>query len=170
MAILVVDDTEEVRDIFEAVLTEGGYPDIITADCAEAAFAKLALDMPHKIVPVDVIFLDVVMPGLNGIEACARIRRDPRYAEVPIVMSTSMDTLESVDKAFEHGATDYLTKPLKVVDLMACVRSNMRLRADIERRNAIERELMQHAPFRFDRLPPLSLPESGLFPKTPVFP
>jgi phosphoserine phosphatase RsbU/P len=162
MAILVVDDTEEVRDIFEAVLTEGGYPDIMMADSAAAAFALLALDAPHKTVPVDVVFLDVVMPGMNGIEACARIRRDPRYAEVPIVMSTSIDTLEGVDKAFEHGATDYLTKPLKIVDLLACVRSNMRLKADIDRRNAIERELLQHKPFSFANLPDRGAP-TGLW-------
>ena len=158
MAILVVDDTEEVRDIFEAVLIEGGYPDVMMADCANAAFSLLALDAPQKTVPVDVVFLDVVMPGMDGIEACARIRSDPRYAEVPIVMTTALDTLESVDKAFEHGATDYITKPLKVVDLMACVRSNMRLKADIDRRNAIERELMQHKPFCFDSLPDRTAP------------
>jgi len=158
MAILVVDDSEDVRDIFEAVLMEGGYPDILMADSAAAAFRLLAFEAPHKTVPVDVIFLDVVMPGIDGIEACARIRRDPRYAEVPIVMSTSVDTMEGVDKAFEHGATDYLTKPLKVVDLMACVRSNMRLKADIDRRNAIERELLRHAPFRFENLPDRGAP------------
>jgi sigma-B regulation protein RsbU (phosphoserine phosphatase) len=149
MSILVVDDSEEVRDIFEAVLAEGGYQGVMTADSAAAAFALLALDAPLKAVPLDLVFLDVVMPGMDGIEACARIRRDPRYADVPIVMTTSLDTIESVDKAFANGATDYITKPLKVVDLMACVRSNMMLKADIDRRNALERELMQHVPFRF---------------------
>jgi CheY-like chemotaxis protein len=158
MAILVVDDSEDVRDIFEAALTEGGYPDILMADSASAAFALLALDQPQRTLPVDVIFLDVVMPGVDGIEACARIRRDPRYAEVPIVMSTSVNTMEGVDKAFEHGATDYLTKPLKIVDLMACVRSNMRLKADNDRRNAIERELLQHKPFCFAHLPDCGAP------------
>ena len=151
MCILVVDDTEEVREIFELVLAESGYSNVKTADCAAAAFALLGLEAPGgpKPLPLDLIFLDVVMPGMDGIEACARIRRDPRYADVPIVMTTSLDSIDSVDKAFANGATDYLTKPLKVVDLMACVRSNLRLKADIERRNALERELMQHVPFRF---------------------
>jgi CheY-like chemotaxis protein len=149
MAILVVDDSDEVRDIFEAVLAEAGHGEVLTADCAAAAFALIALDEPGRAVPLDLVFLDVVMPGLDGIEACARIRRDKRYADVPVVMTTSLDTLESVDRAFEHGATDYLTKPLKVVDLMACLRSNLQLKADIDRRNALERELRQHVPFRF---------------------
>jgi CheY-like chemotaxis protein len=151
MSILVVDDSEEVREIFEMVLAEGGYGEVMTADSADAAFGLLALDAPlaPQPMPLDLIFLDIVMPGMNGIEACAKIRSDSRYAEVPIVMTTSLDTIESVDKAFANGATDYVTKPLKVVDLMACVRSNMRLKADIDRRNAVERELMQHVPFRF---------------------
>lgn len=151
MSILVVDDSEDVREIFELVLAEGGYADIRTADSAAAAFVLLGLDAPTapKPAPIDLIFLDVVMPGIDGIEACDRIRNDPRYADVPIVMTTSLDTIDSVDKAFKAGATDYITKPLKVVDLMACVRSNMLLKADIDRRNALERELMQHVPFRF---------------------
>jgi CheY-like chemotaxis protein len=151
MSILVVDDTEEVRDIFEAVLAEGGYTNVMTADSAAAAFSLLALDAPlaPMPMPLDLVFLDVVMPGMDGIKACVEIRRDSRYADIPIVMTTSLDNMESVDKAFQNGATGYLTKPLKVVDLMACVRSNMRIKADIDRRNALERELMQHVPFRF---------------------
>lgn len=151
MSILVVDDTEEVRDIFEAVLAEGGYPNIMTADSAQAAFSLLALDAPlaPKPMPLDLVFLDVIMPGMDGIKALAEIRRDSRYTDIPIIMTTSLDNMESVDKAFANGATGYLTKPLKVVDLMACVRSNMQLKADMDRRNAIERELMQHVPFRF---------------------
>jgi len=154
MAVLVVDDCEEVRDIFEAALAEGGYSSVMTADSAAAAFTLLGLDAPNGgvPVPVDLILLDVVMAGIDGIEACARIRQDGRYTDVPIVMTTSLDTMESVDKAFANGATDYLTKPLKVVDLLACVRSNMRLKADIERRNAVERDLLQHKPFQFAHL------------------
>lgn len=151
MSILVVDDSEDVREIFELVLAEGGYAGIKTANSASAAFALLGLDTPAAPVPlpIELIFLDVVMPGIDGIAACARIRKDPRYADVPIIMTTSLDTIDSVDKAFKSGATGYITKPLKVVDLMACVRSNMLLKADIDRRNALERELMQHVPFRF---------------------
>jgi PleD family two-component response regulator len=96
-----------------------------------------------------VILLDIVMPDMDGIQACARIRRDPRYAEIPIVMATAIDDLESVDNAFQCGATDYLTKPLKAVDLLACVRSNLKLKAERDMRNARERELAQHLPFSF---------------------
>jgi phosphoserine phosphatase RsbU/P len=151
MGILVVDDTEEVREIFEVVLAGGGHQNVIKVDSAAAAFSFLALATPlaPDPPPVDVILLDIIMPDMDGIQACARIRRDPRYAEVPIVMATAIDDLESVDKAFQCGATDYLTKPLKAVDLLACVRSNLKLKAERAMRNARERELMQHLPFSF---------------------
>jgi CheY-like chemotaxis protein len=149
MRILVVDDTEEIREIFEQVLTGGGYPHVATAGSAAAAFALLYLDAPNREPPVDLIFLDVMMAGIDGIEACARIRGDPRYADTAIVMTTALDTIEAVDRAFANGATGYLTKPLKAVDLMACVRANLRVKADLDRRKAVERELMQHLPFRF---------------------
>ena len=152
MSILIVDDSEEVREIFEAVLVDGGYHDLTTLGSAAAALSFLGVDAP--LVPqrnqVDVVFLDVIMPEMNGIEACAQIRRDPRYVDIPIVMTTSLDDIESIEKAFQSGATDYLTKPLKVVDLLACVRSKIKLKADLDRRNALERELMKHLPFCFD--------------------
>jgi sigma-B regulation protein RsbU (phosphoserine phosphatase) len=127
MSILVVDDNEEGREVFEAVLAQGGYEDVITLDSAAAAYSFLKLGTPHVRCShrVDMILLDIVMPGVDGIEACACIRCDPRYAEVPIVMVTSLEDKESVDSAFKSGATNYITKPLKAVDLWACVRSTL---------------------------------------------
>src|SRR3984893_5580958 len=108
MGILVVDDTEEVREIFEVVLAGGGHQNVITVDSAAAAFSLLALATPlaPDPPPVDVILLDIIMPDMDGIQACACIRRDPRYAEVPIVMAKAISDLEGVDKAFQCGATD----------------------------------------------------------------
>ena len=151
MSILVVDDSEDVRQLLEAALEGGGHRDVITVGSAAAAFSFLKLDAPLTAgaPPVDLVLLDIVMPDIDGIQACSRIRLDPRYADLPIVMTTSLDDMESVDIAFQCGATDYLTKPLKAIDLLACVRSNLNLRTDLANRNARERELMQHAPFQF---------------------
>jgi phosphoserine phosphatase RsbU/P len=154
MSILVVDDNEEGRDVFEAVLADGGYQDVVVVDSAAAAFSYLGLGAPHggRPAPVNLVLLDVVMPDMDGINACARIRSDPRYADVPIIMTTSLDDLETVDSAFKCGATSYLAKPIKVVDLLACVRSAFGLKAEFERRNLVELELMQHLPFRFENV------------------
>ena len=146
MAILVVDDAEEIREIFAVVLAEGGYRDVIALDSALAAFSFLAF---AKAPSIELMFLDIVMPGIDGIQACARVRSDSRYADVPIVMTTSIEDIASMDRAFQYGATDFLTKPLKAIDILACVRSKTRLKADLEQRSARERELMQHVPFQF---------------------
>jgi sigma-B regulation protein RsbU (phosphoserine phosphatase) len=151
MSILVVDDNEDVRQHFEAALESGGHRGVIAVESAAAAFTFLKLDAPLTAgaPPVDLVLLDIVMPDIDGIQACLRIRLDPRYADVPIVMTTSLNDMESVDNAFQSGATAYLTKPLKAVDLLACVRSNLNLRTALAHRSARERELMQHAPFQF---------------------
>jgi sigma-B regulation protein RsbU (phosphoserine phosphatase) len=151
MTILVVDDTEEGREIFEAVLADGGYRDVVALSSAAEAFSFLALNesLAPKRPPVDLVLLDVVMPEMDGFLACARIRSDPRYADVPILMTTSLDDLESVNHAFDSGATDYLTKPLKSVDLLARIRSVFKLKADLQKRNSREQELAQHLPLTF---------------------
>ena len=96
------------------------------------------------------MLLDVVMPDMDGFKACQRIRSDARYAKLPIVMTTALDDLESVRTAFNSGATDYLTKPLKRIDLVACVSVIAADQAvSMERHDAIEGQLLQHAPFQF---------------------
>jgi DNA-binding response OmpR family regulator len=150
MSILVVDDSEDSREMSRAVLGQAAYRDVIVLESAEAAFSYLALDTPSAAAAdVELIFLDANMPDIDGFQACACIRGDPRYFHAPIVMVTALDDIHSVDYAFECGATDYLTKPLKPVDLLACTRAKLNLHAEIERRNARECNLMQHEPFRF---------------------
>ena len=150
MSILVVDDTEDCRAAFKVVLAHGGYREVTALESAVAAFSYLKLDDPlASALPLKLVFLDVVMPGIDGIQACKRIRRDPRYVDLPIVVTTALDDSQTVDNAFSYGATDYLTKPLKAVDLLACVRAKLALKAELDRRNARERELLQYVPFKF---------------------
>jgi sigma-B regulation protein RsbU (phosphoserine phosphatase) len=147
MSIVVVDDSEDGREIMETVLAQAGYRDVVALDSAAAAFSFLALDKRNSPQPsaVNLLLLDIMMPEIDGIQACARIRCDARYVDLPIVMTSSLDDNESLDDAFICGATDYLTKPIKPVDLVACVRSKLRLKADLDKRNARERELLQHS-------------------------
>ena len=69
----------------------------------------------------DIILLDVVMPVVDGIEACARIRSDTRYSGVPIIMVTAVDDIDQLTDAFVAGASDYVTKPIVPTDLLARV-------------------------------------------------
>jgi sigma-B regulation protein RsbU (phosphoserine phosphatase) len=158
MSILVVDDSEEGREIFEAVLVDAGCGEVLTAASASAAFSLLALDAPSLVppqCPVDLVLLDVVMPDMDGFKACRIIRNDTRYTRLPIVMTTALDDIESVRTAFSSGATDYLTKPLKRIDLVACVLSSLLTRQAQKRHDAIESRLLQHVPFQFGEAPPL---------------
>jgi phosphoserine phosphatase RsbU/P len=154
MSILVVDDTEDGRDIFEAVLAASGYSDVMTAESAAVAFSILGLNS-SKLTPFvtpDLVLLDAVMPEMDGFEACWRIREDRRYADLPIVITTALEDLESVNKAFRCGATNYLSKPLKQVDLVACVQSAIKLKEEFDKRSLVEQALRQHAPFHFENL------------------
>ena len=152
MRILVIDDSEDGRDIAEAMLVAAGYEHVSTAGSAADAYHLLGIGEPAtQPSAVDLMLLDIVMPEIDGIEACARIRRDHRYSSVPIIMVTSLGDTDSLANAFVAGATDYITKPLNRVELLARVRSALKLKAELDRREARELELMQLASRSGDR-------------------
>jgi PleD family two-component response regulator len=145
MRILVVDDSEEARDIVEAMLLSAGYKEVSAVASAVDAYRFLSMGDLKAEGPasVDLILLDIVMAEIDGIEACARIRSDPRHADVPIIMVTSLSDMESLANAFVAGATDYIIKPVNRVELLARSRSALRLKAEFDRRRAREAELLQ---------------------------
>ncbi|KIC45960.1 hypothetical protein RA28_09935 [Ruegeria sp. ANG-S4] len=113
MKILVVDDEPLFCDIMTAELSACGHKDVHTANSgADAINLVRSAD-----IPFDCALLDIDMPGINGIELCGLLRSEPASAEIPLVMVTARSGVESVDKAFAAGATDYLTKPVNKLDL-----------------------------------------------------
>jgi phosphoserine phosphatase RsbU/P len=144
MRILIVDDSEDGCAVAEAMLIAAGYQNIITASSAAQAYRFLGIDGPATDEPpsVDLVLLDIVMPDVDGIEACARIRSEPRYAHVPIIMVTALSDMDSLANAFVAGANDYITKPLNHIELHARVRSALKLKSELDRRQARERELL----------------------------
>lgn len=141
--ILLVDDDENVTAALELILAAGNFEEITMVPHAEEAFdvLDLANDDPDLPPAVDVIVLDVMMPGIDGIEACARIRKTRRYRDVPIIMCTGLDQANALNQAFIAGAHDYLTKPVRKMELLARVRSAMRFKRELDRRRAREVEL-----------------------------
>ncbi len=142
MQILIVDDSEDSRELTEAALLSAGHTDVFAVGSALEAFEYLGLDLISEIPKVDLVLLDIVMPGIDGVQACGRIRSDPRYVECPIIMVTSLDDMESLSNAFVAGATDYVTKPVHRVELIARVRAALKLKAELDRRQARERQLV----------------------------
>lgn len=165
MRILVVDDQEDSRDLTEGALLSAGYGDVVTATSAWEAL-KL-LDVGHtgdEAAAVDLALLDIVMPEMDGVEACARIRNDPRYGDLPIIMVTSLDDMNSLANAFVAGATDYITKPVNRIELIARVRAALRLKQELDRRQAREHELLAFLSGWGDRRASMLIDEAtGLF-------
>ena len=124
MRILIVYDPEEGRDVAEVMLLAAGYADVNTVSSAAEAYNFLAIgeSATEELSPVDLILLDIMMPDVAGIAACARICNEPRYSELPIIMVTSLDDMDQLANVFVAGGTDYVTKPLNRTELLARVR------------------------------------------------
>lgn len=103
--VLIIDDDPSMQLLAGEALDAAGFVPREAAD-GEAALALFAALRP------DLVLLDVVMPGLDGFEVCARLRQLPGGADVPVMMMTGTDDIESLHRAFEAGATDFITKPL----------------------------------------------------------
>ena len=120
--ILVVDDIPLNVKLLADVLTVKGY------DVATAASGQEALDKIRG-GAIDLVLLDVMMPGLNGYEVCRAIREDARIALLPVVMVTALDAKEERVKGLESGADDFLSKPVNQPELLARVRSLLRIKS-----------------------------------------
>jgi len=130
--VLVVDDVEKNVRLLADVLTARGYR-TSTAASGEEALARIAADMP------DLVLLDVMMPGMNGYDVCRAIRADPACAVLPVVLVTALDPEHERVKGLEAGADDFLSKPIHQAELMARVRSLLRVKAlydEVQRQRA----------------------------------
>jgi adenylate cyclase len=110
--ILVVDDNEDNRDMLARRLRRQGY-EVRTAAGGHAALAALAA------VPVDLVLLDVMMPDLDGYAVLERLKADPALRDIPVLMISALDELDSVVRCIQLGADDYLGKPFEPVLLQA---------------------------------------------------
>jgi adenylate cyclase len=120
--ILIVDDNETNRDILDTRLKTHGYELIQAAD-GEAAIAAVKKSLP------DLVLLDVMMPKLDGIEVCRRLKSDRNLPFTPIVLVTAKADTKDVVAGLEAGADEYLTKPVDQSALVARVRSMLRFKA-----------------------------------------
>src|SRR5688572_2251974 len=114
--ILLVDDSATTLMMEQMVLRGQGY-EIVTAKNGREAVVTAAGEKP------DLILLDVVMPEMNGFEACRRIREQEETQYVPIIMVTTKGEEQNVETGFESGCSDYITKPINGAELLTKVRS-----------------------------------------------
>ncbi len=116
--ILLVDDTQTVVMAEKMMLAGQGF-EIATARNGVEALARVAEQTP------DLILLDIMMPGLDGIETCRRLKADQATRHIPIVMVTTKGERQKVEESFLAGCDDYLTKPLQKSELLAKVRARL---------------------------------------------
>ena len=123
MKILVVDDERAVRESLRRALELEGY-EIELAEDGRAALSRLEDDEGQP----DAVILDVLMPGLDGLEVCRRLRRTG--IRVPVLMLTARDEVENRVAGLDAGADDYVTKPFALEELLARVRALLRRTTD----------------------------------------
>lgn len=129
--LLVVDDTPANIGVLLEALGNSGYQ-VLVAENGRSALAQLEHAEP------DLILLDVVMPGLDGFDTCARIKSAQRWRDIPVLFMTSLDEPEQKVRAFAAGAVDYIVKPFYEREVIARVQAHLEIR---RLRRSLEEEL-----------------------------
>ncbi|MBF0316674.1 MAG: diguanylate cyclase [Nitrospirae bacterium] len=145
MSILIVDDSADMLKLLKLFLKTAGYTDTLFAESAQHAFKHLGIDGPDSSnVPpsVELILMDIMMPGIDGIEACARIKSHEHLRDIPIIMVSAITEARSLQAAFNAGAVDYVTKPVNKIELVTRVTTVLKLKAEFDSRKAREKELV----------------------------
>jgi diguanylate cyclase (GGDEF)-like protein len=117
--ILLIDDDPNFRLITGEQLRTSGFA-VVEAESGEAALLLLDSAIP------DLVIVDAIMPGIDGFETCRRLSANPAMTDVPIIMSTGLEDIESINRAFKVGATDFIIKPLNHVVLIHHIRFLLR--------------------------------------------
>ncbi len=117
--VMVIDDSQTIRRTAETLLAREGY-EVVTAQDGFEALSKIADHQP------DIIFIDIMMPRLDGYQACALIKNNPQFRATPVIMLSSKDGLFDRARGRIVGSDEYLTKPFTRDELLGAVRAHVR--------------------------------------------
>jgi diguanylate cyclase (GGDEF)-like protein len=144
LSILVVDDSPTSRVLLQRLLERGGFGPTIPAGSAEEAYRVLGLDPGNeRRDDVELVLMDVELPGARGYDACRRIVAEEALRDLPVLVVTSHTGPAHVQEAFASGARDYIPKPVQQVELLARVGAALALKREMDARRARENELIE---------------------------
>lgn len=132
--ILCVDDEESNIELLEAILVLSGYQ-VVSASNGKAALHKI------KSQSIDLVILDITMPGMDGIEVCRRTKADKQFSDIPIIMVTGLGSHHDRLRGIEVGVEDYLTKPFDTAELLARMRTLLKVKKLSDERRRAEEDL-----------------------------
>lgn len=142
MKIVIVDDNKTNLMIVEKILRKAGYNNLLKLSSAGELYQYLQLDAPNPgEVPVDLILMDLMMPEIDGIEACRHVLANERFSDLPIIFVTAMGDSNKMAEAMDAGALDYVMKPINKVELLARIRSVLRLKQEKDLRKERDRRI-----------------------------
>jgi len=117
--VLIVDDDPRSLGMLYEALEQAGYSVVVALDGA-TALERL------KLVSVDAVLLDAIMPGLSGFETCLQIKGNPILAHLPVIFMTGLSETQHIVQAFESGGVDYVVKPIRVEEVLARLQTHIR--------------------------------------------
>ena len=124
-AILIVDDAPDSLGLLQDIMRQQGYQTFV------ATSGKRALDIATRVQP-DLILLDVILPDLDGLEICRRLKRRPDTAHIPVIFVSSCGDTDDIVAGFDTGAADYIAKPVRLAEVCVRVRAQLRQRSSAE--------------------------------------
>lgn len=142
MRVLIVDDDEAFVELLKFQLSQMAAIDTVIAQTGEQALDILGIAPPFgEVGTVDLVLVDLDMPGMGGIKAIERVKRDPRYRDLPMVVVTSRGELEDLLAAYDAGAVDYIRKPIDTVEGFSHLRAAIAFTEETRRRHRLEHAL-----------------------------
>ena len=124
-AILIVDDAPANLELLRKLMSEQGYQTYV------ATSGERALAIAQRAQP-DLILLDVLMPDMDGIETCRRLKQHPLTQRIPVIFMSAKTETEDVVAGLDCGAVDYIRKPLRMAEVCARVRAQLKIRSNNE--------------------------------------
>lgn len=141
LKLLIVDDSKTTLKVFRAVLEDAGY-DVETKESAKEAFEFLGLDTAEDMGnDVDLVIMGHMMRGIDGIEATIKLKASGKHVDIPIIMVTAKTDDDSLRESFEAGVADYINKNFNQVELLAKVRSLVKLKQEMDHRKEVATQL-----------------------------